>query len=128
MSDVDEDSVWTIPALDILVPAIQKALWRLKAKAPPVVPGAHDYVGRYFNGVNVTLEASVLYMQAPNSTALNMTWVDRDAFRVEAVASSQGCRWLDDGADQEIVYFERDQVRGQVRALRFMGEQLAKLA
>ena len=36
VSDVDEKSVWTIPVLDRLVPAIEAALWKLKPK--PTLP------------------------------------------------------------------------------------------
>ena len=57
-----EDSVWTIPAADILARAVQAILW--DHRPHPAVPNAKALVGAYYNGWSVwvgpgsTLQAS----------------------------------------------------------------------
>ena len=46
VSDASEHSVWTVPALAVLVPAVEAALWRLQP-APTLPPSAEEYVGTY---------------------------------------------------------------------------------
>ena len=62
--------------------------------------------------------SSALLLRLYGGAALNLTAVDAHAFRTHPVASTAGCRWLDDGQDQEIAYF--DVKSGSVARLRYM--------
>ena len=42
-------------------------------------------------------------------------------FRVQPVASTAGCRWLDDGEDLELAYFGVKSGGKKATSLRFMG-------
>ena len=90
------------------------ALWRLKP-APTAPPGAAMYVGSYAKGdavVALSDDGTALLLRLYGGAALNLTAVDAHAdadvvaFRTHPVASTAGCRWLDDGQDQEIAYFD----------------------
>ena len=101
-------------------------LWRLKP-APTAPPAAAMYVGSYAKGdavVTLSDDGTALLLKLYGGAALNLTAVDSHAdadvmaFRTHPVASTAGCRWLDDGQDQEIAYF--DVKGGSVARLRYM--------
>lgn len=131
VSDVASDSVWTLDALALLVPAVTRALWRLAPPAAPP-PEASLLVGT-FGRVVVALEDAALVMRLdPSAPPLNLTRVDEAggggsssssellAFRAMPVHSTADCRWLDDGADLEIAYFRMPPGGGPATSLRFM--------
>lgn len=138
-----ELSVWTIPALDVLVPAVQAALWKLKP-TPSVSPkDVAALSGQYYDGsVSVGVEDGALVLRlSATSHALNLTRVadtkhrpsqhaaqhaaqhdhehaSQHAYRVHPTNSSAGCRWLDDGQDDELAIFTVQ--NGTATALAFM--------
>ena len=140
VSDASEHSVWTVPALAVLVPAVEAALWRLQP-APTLPPSAEEYVGTYgpkdarvtvaIEGGN-TLVADGLGGGKMNLTAL--AWPDAGdgavgpphTLRARPVPPvTTGCRWLDDGSDLELVEFEVS--GGKAQALSFMGGKYGRV-
>eukprot|EP00947_MAST-08B_sp_MAST-8B-sp1_P004846 g4846.t1 len=155
VSDVAELSVWTVPAMDILVPAVRAALWALQAaRPPPPLPSRHALmVGDYYepNTVSVRLGkaaappfAPTLYLHtSPDpGDVLNLTAVPGfDPNRIlrafpaannasstgASAGASAGCRWLDDGPAQELVAFDWTEDGSAVHGLRFMGGSYFKM-
>eukprot|EP00658_Telonema_sp_P-2_P043883 TRINITY_DN31759_c0_g1_i1.p1 TRINITY_DN31759_c0_g1~~TRINITY_DN31759_c0_g1_i1.p1 ORF type:complete len:168 (-),score=14.16 TRINITY_DN31759_c0_g1_i1:117-620(-) len=128
VSEVAEKSVWTVPAMDILVPAVQRAAWML-APGPSLPSGHSEMVGDYAFGTRVWAQGGGLRFVASSGVVLNLTSMEgvdpSAALRGHLVNSTEGCRWLDDGPDLEIVYF--DWVGGTVLRVRFMGTAFDKL-
>ena len=128
------------PALDILVPAVKAALWRLSAaRGPPPLPSKHAaMVGGYFHPNTVTIELGsssrvLLFRTGPDGQLMNLTAIPgidpNTVLRARPVNSSQGCRWLDDGDDLELVYFEwASEAQSIVKSISFMGSRYGKLA
>ena len=108
VSDVPEKSVWTIPALDIVAPAVRAALWRLQP--PRALPtGWERLVGRYYtpsDPVVVRADGAALLL-THGADVLNLTLTAIGgvlrAHPASAPADQAGCRWLDDGTDEECV-------------------------
>ena len=136
VTDVEESSVWTVPMMDVLVPALEAALWRLKPPfSLPPKPTLDQLVGSYGGGeATVYAQAGALLLRLGSADPLNLTAVvppagrggappgvaspkapraadddddDDYVFFVQPLNSTQGCRWLDDGQDLEMAYFER---------------------
>lgn len=135
VSDVDDHTVWTVPALEILVPAVLTALWRLKPPTPP--PTADDLraVGSYYDGsVKVGVEGGALLLRlGDGASPLNLTRVPlKDpkslAFRAAPTASTEACRQLDDGQDQEIAYFSAPSESAKATRLDFMAGRYERYA
>ena len=128
VSDVDEHSVWTIPALDILVPAVMAAAWSFVEK-PPLPSKYSDLVGDYYDGVAVAVQDDVLVLSGLGEL-MNLTAIEGIdsslALRATVMNSTDGCRWLDDGTDLEIAYFDWD--GDAVSRLRFMQSAFSKLS
>ena len=111
--------MWTIPALDIVAPAVRAALWRLQP--PRALPaGWERLVGRYYtpsDPVIVRADGAALLL-THGADVLNLTTTAIGgvlrAHPASAPADQQGCRWLDDGADEECVGAAR--ARGPSRA------------
>ena len=100
------------------------------------------FSGTYYDGsVTVGVEHGALALRlSPTSDALNLTKLDAVApppspprssapgatgveyhhYRAHPANSSAGCRWLDDGQDDEIVRFTVDAAKGTATALAFM--------
>jgi CubicO group peptidase (beta-lactamase class C family) len=127
ISDVESNSVWTIDALNILTPAIDKALRRLEPK--PSLPDNYAmYVGKYYDG-SVTVEINDNNQLIFNSSAGSLNLIDlvpplKYALRVQNM-NEMGCRWLDDGTNNEIVSFIVENSTAVV-AMEFMGSRYNK--
>jgi hypothetical protein len=133
VSDVDELSVWSIPSLDILIPAVTAASWKIAASHAPVLPSkSQAMVGDYYKPgtVSVTKRGAVLILSGVGSQDMNLTaipGVDPNlALRAKPINSTAGCRWLDDGSDLEIAYFDW-KADDSVWRLRFMDGAYGKL-
>ena len=136
VTDVDEHSVWTVQALDLLVPAVSAAAWAAAAAAPAALPSKSDAMaGKYYDG-SVVIEATgaapreVLLFEGVGET-MNLTAIPgvdpTVALRATVVNSTDGCRWLDDGTNLELVYFDWDASNATVEKIRFMGATYDKL-
>ena len=130
---VEEDSVWTIPAADILSKAVLTILAKHKPHA--AVPNVQWYTGEYYNNWTVWVGADTTLQASLGGGTLNLTALEvasdctggGDASATVRAEGSGGgalvpgvfvahptdpadlalgCRWLDDGTDQELVYFE----------------------
>jgi len=128
VSDVEDENVWTIAALDILIPLFKSALWRL-APVPTLPANYTALVGKYaisdgYYDTSVTVEVvgGQLIMNeggGPNDIlALSVVDGFENVLRVHIVNSTESCMWLDNG-DQEFAYFNI--LHGQVESLRWMG-------
>eukprot|EP01012_Entosiphon_sulcatum_P062689 TRINITY_DN8920_c0_g2_i1.p1 TRINITY_DN8920_c0_g2~~TRINITY_DN8920_c0_g2_i1.p1 ORF type:complete len:484 (+),score=62.55 TRINITY_DN8920_c0_g2_i1:22-1452(+) len=108
-NDVEDGTVWAYPALDILVPRLQAALWQ--NQPPPeslLPPAATQYVGNYSQGISIFLSSNnnSLIAQSPGGL-INLTRFSADhVVRVTLIDENSSCRTLDDGVDQELMYFE----------------------
>ena len=128
VSDVPSKTVWTQEALELLAPAMTKALWRLRV-APTLPAEALLVVGRYLDGsVSVDIEGghSLVLRLGVHASPLNLTLISEAstpnlrAFRAAPAHSTQACRWLDDGSDLEIAYFHLPNATARASSLRFM--------
>ncbi len=138
VTDVDEHTVWTVPVLKILGPAIKEAMQKL-APLPQLPPGYERYLGSYYDGtVVVELVGSELVLRGLGYGNKSGPLVSATAGLVlRAVDDAHpnllrahpsdldgiGCRWLDDGVDQELVqfYFDGQEPAQSAIALEFMG-------
>ena len=132
ITDVEDHTVWTLPALRILGPAVKAAMAELQPKQ--ALPPAYErFLGSYYDGsVNVEVDpqdASRLVLSlGPDATPLALSYepsLGPDALRARPLAPLD-CRHLDDGANLEIVYFSFEVGGGtvmgtQASALEFMG-------
>ena len=131
VSDVDEDSVWTIPALEILAPAFEAALNRLQP-SPQLPKNYQRMEGSYYDG-SVTIEAdgqTLVFKTSKDGARLQLKTdptIPPDFLRAHDIdgLSTLGCRWKDDGTDQELVQFIMGNGAGhkadEVVAIEFMG-------
>ena len=133
---VPEDSVWTIPAADILTKALREILWSHQPRIPIAQP--ERLVGEYYGNWSVyqvdasTLQARLGAHASPlNLTAFtplpdtghgNGTTVVLRAHPTGSAAQA-GCRWLDDGSDQELMYFEMDDKSPRSVSVEFKGSR-----
>jgi hypothetical protein len=102
-------------------------------------------VGGYLHPNTVTIELGsssrvLLFRTEPDGPLMNLTAIPgidpNTVLRARPVNSSQGCRWLDDGDDLELVYFEwaecdsewASEARSIVKSISFMGSKYGKLA
>ena len=132
VSDVEDSSVWTLPILKILAPALDTVLTRSSA-----LPSTYkEYLGRYYDGsvtVSVVNETNLIFVPGNDATPLRLVSVPGLTRVLRAVDVVQmGCRWLDDGTDQELVRFlwddpSEDNSSGFVRGMQFMGAQYDKI-
>jgi hypothetical protein len=113
---VQEDSVWTVATADILSKAVLAILDRHRPHPP--IPNVDWYVGQYYNNWTVWMAADNITLQASfgggtmNLTALEVVGVGAvpgvfKAHPTDPEDLALGCRWLDDGTDQELAYFVR---------------------
>ena len=153
---VPEDSVWTIPAADILTAALQEILWSHQPRTP--IAEAQRLVGDYFGDWSVeqldasTLQARLGVISAfvaktlaafassdlnskdcgqAHATPLNLTAFptaagsagDTVVLRAHPTGegAKDGCRWLDDGDDQELMYFEMEEGSAKSKSVEYMG-------
>ena len=139
VTDVKSNSVWTIDALEILAPALDAALTRLRPleKLPK---NTAMYVGTYYDGsvkvyVNGTslLFASGVGPDGEYATMLKLVDINSNGEELHVLRALDivglgelGCRWLDDGDNQELVKFVLSD-NGIVTAIEFMGEQFGKI-
>lgn len=141
-SDVSEDTVWAIPAIDLLSPAVLEIL---NERQPTYTLPEHykQFVGSYhfnssiFVGPSGVLEG-IIFGQHLNFTEVMDTSVNPPVpigigLRAEPIGpgSNPGCRWLDDGSDLEIIYFDGLKGPGDFTTLssgfRFMGSAAERL-
>jgi hypothetical protein len=116
-TDIDDEtqSAWSIPALEILLPAFVETLTKLQP--PPVLPSNwRVFTGTYVH--HFALEGdSILEVYAKNnqlyindttgifiSSPYPITQFNSRIFRI-VDNSDISCRWLADGMDQELIYF-----------------------
>jgi len=133
----DETSTaYTYPALTkILIPAFLRALDRARP-APPFPPNWKAFVGLY--RISDGIFNSIDFQVFGNQTRLwgsyvSGTWtgdyvvfteqIDNTTFRINLVDGDQlSCRWLDDGEDQEFIYFTLDSTGSTPIRLILMGQ------
>lgn len=135
VSDVDDLSVWTQPALEMMTPIFQSVLQELQA--PPSMPKNHTmYLGRYIqltppclSGIRagiqeddavVTFDGSFLMLHRRGNPLLNLTAVPgmEHVFRAHVNRSPNDCLPSGAGENAELVYFEM--AGGHAASLRFM--------
>lgn len=116
-SNVPEKTVWTLPIVSMLAPAVASMLWA--QPAPPLPPNWRKYVGRYTSNCSLYVTnktgSPVLQGLFFGTTKLNFTViVDENTGKpVEHVLRGHsvldpGCKFLDDGDDLENIYFKVD--------------------
>ena len=126
ITDVDDPTVWTLPALRVLGPAVKKAIHSLQPRPTAGLPPNPDrFVGTYDNGVRIRLDPVKHLLIASGLDRSNLTLsyepsLGFDNLRATPL-SPQDCRHLDDGANLEIVYFSFDGASAKASALEFMG-------
>ena len=131
-------SVYTIPALDILVPAVMKAMRRLH-KPPPLPANYARLLGTYYDGsvqVEKTDQELVFHLFDQKLKLSPITWPEIDnttttttypnVLRAHPINSTAGCRWLDDGVDQELVYFHLPPGGDAATYIEFMGDRFER--
>ena len=124
ISDTESNSVWTIEALNILAPAVDQALTRLQPSAKLPTNYAM-YVGKYYDGsvtIAVQKEQLIFTSSAGELNLIEVPEMD-NMLRVQNL-NDIGCRWLDDGTNNEIVSFVV--VNSTVVAMEFMGSRYDK--
>ena len=124
ISDTESNSVWTIEALNILAPAVDQALTRLQPSAKLPTNYAM-YVGKYYDGsvtIAVQKEQLIFTSSAGDLNLIEVPEMD-NMLRVQNL-NDIGCRWLDDGTNNEIVSFVV--VNSTVVAMEFMGSRYDK--
>ena len=103
--------MYTIPALDILVPAVMKAMKR-QHKPAPLPANYARLVGTYYDGSVqvVKMDQELVFHLFDQKLKLNpITWPEKantpitNVLRAHPINSTAGCRWLDDGEDQNVV-------------------------
>jgi len=115
VSDTTDESVWTIPALNILIPAFMEALTALQPK-PTLPPNWQSYTGiylmsppssQYYEQIYVSNSAMYLASLVDNRlVGPHLLTVEPGAENVLRVhAPDEECRWLDDGTNLEFIYF-----------------------
>ena len=125
ITDVEDHTVWTLPALQILGPAVKSALSSLQPKNADLPPNPDRFVGAYGEGVVVKFDpqGSRLIASGLGSSLLALSYepsLGLDNLRARPL-SPLDCRHLDDGADLEIVYFSFNGAGAKASALEFMG-------
>eukprot|EP01062_Namystynia_karyoxenos_P026168 TRINITY_DN20425_c1_g1_i1.p2 TRINITY_DN20425_c1_g1~~TRINITY_DN20425_c1_g1_i1.p2 ORF type:complete len:526 (+),score=213.34 TRINITY_DN20425_c1_g1_i1:84-1580(+) len=107
---VPEGTVWTVPAMGVLLPPLQKALERLAQ--PAAVPSPSLYVGSYCGGraaVSLSPAGEMLLggelIGAPLRLSAPPQLPVPHSLRTEETGELPSCRWLDDGHDSEVAYF-----------------------
>jgi CubicO group peptidase (beta-lactamase class C family) len=131
-------SVFTVEALEILIPAFTEVLWALQPKAP-LPPKWSAYVGTYlfrdkwtYAEVTVRREGDGLVGEV-FGTSVHYTYEEGaggDILRIHIVRDgfSIQCRWLDDGIEDEFVYFHLDQSGKEATSLFTMGMTLQRIS
>lgn len=129
--DTSEQSVWTIPALDLLVPPLVQYLWAHQ----PVQPLPTNYqllLGTYSDNVTISVSKSSppVLLLALQGTVFNLTQVLAQGSPVPSVLRAKdtsepqpACRWLQDGADEELVYFSFASQGQPASSFEFAGGQ-----
>eukprot|EP01113_Clastostelium_recurvatum_P034394 TRINITY_DN4662_c0_g1_i1.p1 TRINITY_DN4662_c0_g1~~TRINITY_DN4662_c0_g1_i1.p1 ORF type:complete len:510 (+),score=103.43 TRINITY_DN4662_c0_g1_i1:35-1564(+) len=137
LDDTPDNTVYTFPSLsDILAPAFMQQLWSVQ---PPLPLPANwkALVGLYradpkdpSDGFQVYLKDNS-YLMASNVnnnqafSHVNVTeQIDDTTFRINLVdgLDTLSCRWLDDGQDQEFIYFDMNAKGDEAASVIFMGE------
>ena len=131
ITDVQDKTVWTLPILRILGPAVKAAILELQPK-DGLPPNHERFLGSYYDGsVNVEVDpqdaSRMILMLGPHDTHLALSYeaaLGPDALRARPLAPLD-CRHLDDGTNLEIAYFIfNEDSRGggeKASALGFMG-------
>jgi len=124
IATVSDTTLWTLPALDILIPAFLQAL-NATQHNPPLPPNWQTYTGVYEivpSTMGMVLEIYVenknMYLAyLVNSTRVGaMLLTTQDGFDtvMRIHAPPDVCRWLDDGPNLEFVYFSWNEDKSQV--------------
>ncbi len=126
ISDTTDNSVWTVSALDILIPAVRQVMLNSQPLPSLMLPKkSESLIGDYYLGASVTFSKDGMYLSFCNqggNNCLNIT-----SFNENATGGAKGmvranddeilyptkvhstnniaCRWFDDGPDSEILYF-----------------------
>lgn len=139
VSDVPSPTVWTLDALNILVPSVISALRRLQP-TPALPRDASLLVGRYCGGrMSVAIEGGTALVLrigasgkplelsdgvegivATDATNDGKRTTSIRALRAHPVRVTEDCRHLDDGSDLEIAYFTQAAPDANATSVRFM--------
>jgi len=114
-------TVWTTPILDILIPALVKILQPLQPP-PALLSNWELFVGNYTFGVSIYVDGQALStnIAAPNLAQLIAFEASPAILRMQLLQTDTiACRWLDDGADQELLYFT---ISNNSTSFAFMGQ------
>lgn len=116
ISDTPDDTTLTIPALEMLIPAFERALFAIE-KPPPLPPNLSFFVGTYKSQddsevtaiIQVTNQQLTLQMRDGNdeffSCLLYGVEFDDSVLLTVYFTPLPECRWVDDGQDTELIYF-----------------------
>jgi len=132
-NDDSTESMLTEPVMNMLIPVFTELLWSLQ----PVIPlppkaslftGLYEYLdpvdGNSF--LEVYISGKVMYSAFTDLTnpfsVMNMTLVDDTSFRVRLVDVGE-CRWMNDGINEEIIYFTMDESNNFASSLMFMAQK-----
>jgi len=122
------NTAWTVPILDVLIPALIKILAAAQT-APTLPPNWEMFVGNYSFGASIWTNGQILStnLGQPNLVQLVSFPAADTVLRLQFVQPTTiACRWLDDGADQELLYFKFGPNNSS--EFLFMGERFVKQA
>jgi len=128
--DADDStlSILTIPSLEILIPAFTQALWDNQPTIP-LPPDAETFTGLYqfddpedghYNFevyINHTKQEMMAFVD--DIGLMNLTQFDATTFKVQLLVEEE-CRWLNDGANEEFIYFSFGKSQDSPTSLMFM--------
>jgi len=132
-TDDSTNSILTEPLMNMLLPVFTQVLWSLQPKVP-LPPNANLFTGLYlysnaYDGnsyFEVYITEQVMYAAFTDLvnpfSAMNLTQYDETTFRVRDQVL-QECRWLNDGTDEEFIYFTMDSSKSFATSLSFMATQ-----
>ena len=129
ITDVEDHTVWTLPALRIIGPAVKAAMEDLQPKKS--LPQAYErFLGNYVDDVSVEVDpqdSSQLILLLGNDAhplalSEDLPLLGPNALKANPTAALD-CRHLDDGSNLEIAYFSFDGGGdGKASSVEFMGQ------
>jgi len=122
-------SMLTAPLMSMLLPVFTDTL-RLLQPVIPLPPNAAVFTGLYkyndpINGISffqVYITGQKMNAAFSGSPGMLMTPFDETVFRV-TLSDSEECRWLNDGVNDELMYFTMDESNSFATSFVFMGTQ-----
>eukprot|EP00759_Apiculatamorpha_spiralis_P051937 PhF_6_TR5551/c0_g1_i1/m.7923 len=120
-SEVVDPYEYTMEILSDVIPVLEAALWSIQP--PYVLPSNHtNALGNFSYDTYIYVENGVMYIDGQGQH-LNLTFVSEQRYRARVVADPMpGCRWLEDGTNDEFVTFAPDW-----KSFAFMGNMFFRV-